>query len=88
MYGDMNVVEADHPDHDYKFYIKNVADIGADYDDAEDRLRVIRGHLQGKCDDTNIVDEQSLDFGTYASGARRGTYIVRVKCLSCITAKN
>jgi hypothetical protein len=85
MYGDMNVVEPDRPDHDYKFYIKNVADIGADYDRAEDRLRVIRGHLEGKCDDIHIVDQQFLDFGTYTTGARRGT--VRVRCLPSITAK-
>lgn len=78
--GDVHVFEGDRPDHDYKFYVKNVADIGFDGDNAADRKVLIDKYLAGECRSTKIVQETYLSLGKWATGSPKGQWIVRVRC--------
>ncbi|MFZ2869843.1 hypothetical protein [Zavarzinia sp.] len=78
--GDMHVFEADGPDHDYKFYIKNIADVGFDGDRAADRHLLMQKYLAGECRGVTIVREDYLRLGRWLTGSPKGQWIERVKC--------
>jgi hypothetical protein len=80
-YGELRIDAPDRPDHDYKFYIENVADLGVDYERFADRQSLVRASLGRECQDINVVDEVFLSRGNYLSGGRRGSYVMRIKCV-------
>lgn len=79
--GELRIDAPDRPDHDYKFYVENLADVGVDYERSADRRQLVRSSLGAACQDIVVVDELFLPRGTYVGGARAGAYVMRIKCV-------
>jgi hypothetical protein len=78
--GTIRVDHADNSNFDYKVYIKNTTDIGWNGDDQKDRVKYVNMMFHKRCANLEIIEEKSIETGTYAFNRPAVTWVMSVKC--------
>lgn len=65
---------------DYVIRMKNSIDFGYDADDPANRHATALRLISAQCPSGQIVSEESIDKGAYATGRAAREYFVRIKC--------
>lgn len=66
---------------DYAVHLRNVVDFGYDPDDKANRDKFALTYLKNQCPTAKIVNETTIETGTYATGRPSRVYTVYVKCV-------
>lgn len=65
---------------DYKIYARNAWDFDWDMDSPNDRFRVVKSVFGGRCDHMQVIEETTVEMGTYPLGRPARTYVMKVRC--------
>lgn len=78
--GSVRIESVLNEEYNYKVFIKNTTDFGWDGGLRSDREKAINLIFKEKCEKTDILDEASIQTGTYAFSKPALTWIMKIKC--------
>lgn len=79
--GSVRVENVLNEEYNYKVFIKNTTDFGWDGGLRSDREKAINLTFKDICEKTDILDEVSIQTGTYAFAKPALTWIMKIKCI-------